>query len=211
MTSQPHSVQPPPIAVWLIRLFALTEEAESILGDLLEEFSLLASKSGVSTARNWYWRQTIKGVPSLAGFAFRTAPWMPVTGVVAGLVLRFLVGRLVGYVTFAFLHRYGEFMEHHHFTVYLFFNVEHLIAFLLIGLIVALVAREREMVTTATLALIFAASVVVGSTYGTIRYGIDPIFWRLTCYLVDLSVIVVAGAIVRTHRLAPNLGPPPSD
>ena len=122
-------------------------------------------------------------------------------------MLRFLVGRLLGYVTFPVVHRYGAFFEHHHFTLYLFFNVEHLITFLLIGLIVALVAREREMVTTATVALIFAASVVAGSTYGAIRYGIEPIFWRLTCYIVDLFVIVVAGAIVRTHRLASKSPP----
>lgn len=38
MTFQPQSVQPPRIAVWLIRLFAVGEEAESMLGDLLEEF-----------------------------------------------------------------------------------------------------------------------------------------------------------------------------
>jgi hypothetical protein len=200
MTSQPHSVQPPHIAVWLIRLFAAGEEAESILGDLLEEFSLLTSKSGVSRARHWYWRQTIKTVPRLVGFGFRTAPRMTVIAAVLGLVLRFLVGRLAGYVTFAVLHRYGVLFEHH-FNVYLLFNIEHLTTFLLIGLIVAFVAREREMVTTATVALIFAASVVVGSMYGAIRYGIDPIFWRLTCYLFDLLVIVVAGAIVRTHRL----------
>jgi peptidoglycan/LPS O-acetylase OafA/YrhL len=102
------------------------------------------------------------------------------------------------------------FFEHHPFAVYLFFNVEHLIRFLLIGLIVALVAREREMVTTATVALIFAVSAVVGSTYGVIRYGIDPNLWRLTCYLVDLLVIVVAGAIVRTHRLVPTSPPSPA-
>jgi hypothetical protein len=106
MTSQLDSVQPPLIAVWLIRLFAFAEGAESILGDLLEEFSLLASKSGVSTARNWYWRQTIKTVPRLAGFAFRTAPWAIVTAVVGGLVLRFLVGRLAGYMTFPVIHRH---------------------------------------------------------------------------------------------------------
>ncbi|HKV78900.1 MAG TPA: permease prefix domain 2-containing transporter [Candidatus Sulfotelmatobacter sp.] len=207
MTSQPHSVEPPAFSVWLIRFFALADKAESILGDLLEEFSLLASKSGVSTARNWYWRQTIKTVPRLAGFAFRTAPWMIVTAVVGALALRFLVGRLAGYVTFPVIHRYGVFFEDHHFAVYLLFNAEHLIRFMLIGLIVALIAREREMVTTATVALIFAASAVVGSTYGAIRYGIDPVFWRLTCYLVDLFVIVVAGAIVRTRRLAPKSSP----
>jgi len=64
-----------------------------------------------------------------------------------------------------FFTRYGVFFEHH-FNVYLFFNIEHLISSLLIGSIVAFVARERELVTTAALALIFAASVVAGSIYG---------------------------------------------
>lgn len=157
-------------------------------------------------ARKWYWRQTIKTVPRLAGFAFRTAPGMIVTAAVGGLVLRFIAGRLM-YVTFAMLHRYGVFFAQHHVSGYLLYNVELLLRFLLIGLIVALVAREREMVATAAVALTFAVSVVVGSTYEAIRYGIDPIFWRLTSYLVDLSVIVVAGAIVRTHRLASKSRP----
>jgi hypothetical protein len=51
MTSQSQFVQPPRFAVWLLTLFALDDEAESILGDLLEEFSLLASKLGVPFAR----------------------------------------------------------------------------------------------------------------------------------------------------------------
>lgn len=207
MTSQSHFVEPPRIAVWLISLLAVADEAESILGDLLEEFSVLAPKSGVPAARRWYWRQTIKTVPRLAGLALRSAPWMTSAAVIGGLVLRFLLGRLVGYVTFAVLHRDGVLFEHHHFTVYLLFNVEHLITFLLIGLIVALVAREREIVTTATVALVFAALVVVGSMYGAIRHGIEPIFWRLTCYLIDLVAIVVAGAIVRSYRLAPKSPP----
>jgi hypothetical protein len=139
MTSQPHSVPPPHIAVWLIRLFALGEESESILGDLLEEFSLLTSQSGVSMARHWYCRQTIKTVPRLVGFAFRTAPWMIVIAIVGGFVLRLLVGRLVGHVTLAVVHRYGVLFEHP-FNIYLFVNIEHLITFPLIGLIVAFLA-----------------------------------------------------------------------
>lgn len=206
MTSQLHSVQPPVIAVWLIRLLAVADEAESILGDLLEEFSLLACKSGVPTARKWYWRQTIMTVPRLAGLAVRSAPWTTFTALMGGLVLRFLVGRLVGYVIFATLQRYGALFEHR-FTTYLFFNIEHLIPFLLIGLIVAVVAREREIVITTILAFVFGASVILGSAYAAIRYGIDPVFWRLTCYLADLPVIVVAGAIVRTHRMLPQSRP----
>jgi hypothetical protein len=202
MTSQPQFVQPPRIAVCLISLVALAEEAEVILGDLLEEFSLLASKSGVPTARAWYWRQTIKTVPRLAGCALRTAPWIVVTALVVGLVMRLIVGWSLEYAEFAVAHRYGVFFESHHFTIYLLFNVEHLITFLLTGLIIAFVAREREMVTTATLALIFAALAVAGSTYGAIRYGVEPFLWRLTCFLADLFMIVIAGAIVRAHRFA---------
>jgi hypothetical protein len=95
MTSKPYLIQPPRIAVWLLNLFALTEGAESILGDLLEEFSLLVSKSGASSARRWYWRQTIKTVPQLAGVGFRTAPWMTTAAVIGGFLLRKLLAPLV--------------------------------------------------------------------------------------------------------------------
>jgi hypothetical protein len=211
MTSQPHFVQPPRIAVWLISLFALAAEAESILGDLLEEFSVLASKSGMPSARNWYWRQTIKTVPRLAGFGFRTAPWITVAAVVGGFLLRKLVAPLVGSVTFAVLERYQVFFEHH-FSAYLFFastglDIEHLVTFLLIGFIVAFAASEREIVATTTLALIFTAMAIVASVYVVIRSGYDASLWRLTWYFADSFVIVVAGAIVRTHRLAARSRP----
>jgi hypothetical protein len=211
MTSQPNFVQPPRIAVWLINLFALAEEAESILGDLLEEFSLLAEKSGAPSARNWYWRQTIKTVPRLAGLGFRTAPSITAAAVVGGFLLRKLVAALVGSVTFAVLEKYQVFFEHH-LSAYLFFastglDIEHLITFLLIGFIVAFVARQREMVATIVLALIWGTMAVVGSRYAAIRSGNDALLWRLTWYFADSFVIVVAGAIVRMNRLATKSRP----
>ena len=203
MTSHPNSVQPPRIAVWLINLFAFGEEGESILGDLLEEFSLLATKSGASTARNWYWRQTVKTVPRLAGFAFRDAPWIITASLVIGLFVRELVGHSFEYATIPVVRTYWPLFEHP-YNAYVLFNIEHLITFLLTGLIVAFIAREREMVVTATLALIFGAMVVAGSVYAAIRFGLDPTPWRLTCYLIDLFAIIAAGAVIRTHRLAPK-------
>jgi hypothetical protein len=210
MASQPHFVQPPRIAVWLISLFALSEEAESILGDLLEEFNLLASTSGVLSARNWYWRQTIKTVPRLAGIGFRTAPLVTLTAVAGGFLLRRLVAPLVEPPIFAVLERYRVF--EHHFGTYMFFastgiDIGHLITFLLIGFVVAFVARQREMVATTTLALIFAAMAIVASVYIWIRFGYDASLWRLTWYFADSFVIVVAGAIVRMHRLAAESRP----
>jgi hypothetical protein len=44
-------VQPPRLAVWLVNLFTPYEQAESIPGDLFEEFSAVAPKSGVASAR----------------------------------------------------------------------------------------------------------------------------------------------------------------
>ena len=206
MTSQPRSPHPPAIAFWLISLFALGEEGESILGDLQEEFSIVAARSGARSARSWYRRQTIKTLPRLANFAFRTAPWMTLAAVVGGILLRKLVAPLIEPTTFAVLYRYEAFFEKH-FGAYLFFSstgldIEHLISFLLIGFVVAFAVRGREMVSTAMLALIFAAMAVIGSTYAAIRSGEGALLWRLAWYFADSAAIVVAGTIVRMRRLA---------
>ena len=109
MTSQSHFVQPPRFAVWLLTLFAPDKEAESILGDLLEEFTLLASKSGVPFARRWYWRQTLKTIFQLAVLGFRTAPWLTAAAVIGGFFLRGVVARLVEPTIFAVIEKYHDF------------------------------------------------------------------------------------------------------
>jgi hypothetical protein len=205
MTSQQYFPQPPRIAVWLLNLFALAAEAESILGDLLEEFSLLASKSGVATARSWYWRQTLRTIPQLAGVGFRTAPWMTAAAVVGGFLLRRLVGHLAESAIFAVVERFLAFFEHH-FSTYMFFastgiDIGQIITFLFIGFVVAFAAREREMVATMALGLIYGAMAVVGSVYVVTRTGDTASLWRLTWFFADAFAIVIAGAVVRTHRL----------
>lgn len=210
MTSQPHFAQPPSVAVWLISLFAGGEEAESILGDLEEEFLLIASQSGVSAsggaAQRWYWRQAIRTVPRLAGLSFRAAPWTTAATVAGGFLLRKLVAPLIDPVTFGVLERYPGFLEYH-FSAYRFFastglDIEHLMTFLLIGFVVALAAKQREMVATGMLALIFGAMALVGSVYAAIQTGNDAFLWRLTWYFADSFAVVAAGVMVRTHRLA---------
>ena len=69
-------VRPPRIAVWLVDLFTPNKQSESIPGDLLEEFSEHASKSGVASARRWYWRQSVKTVARLIATGFLVAPWL---------------------------------------------------------------------------------------------------------------------------------------
>jgi hypothetical protein len=87
MMSQSTLAHPPRIASWLVELFAPTEHAESILGDLLEEFSDLASKSGLASAHRWYWRQSAKTIVHLFGTGLRIAPWSIVGIVLGGFLL----------------------------------------------------------------------------------------------------------------------------
>src|SRR5580704_14470195 len=99
MMSQDSPVQPPRLAAWLLELFVSDKRAESIAGDLVEEFSELASKSGVAAARSWYWRQSGRAIAHLIGNGFRVAPWSTAGTVIGGfLLLRFgllLPGRAI--------------------------------------------------------------------------------------------------------------------
>ena len=210
MKSPSEFTAPPCVAVWLLNLFALEEEGESILGDLLEEFSLLVSKSGIAFARRWYWRQTIKTLPRLAGVGFRSAPLLTTTAIAGGFLLRKLIGPVIGPAIFSVLEWCKVYDRH--FAAYLFFastgiDIAHLLSFLAIGFVVALAAREREMVATITLGSIFAAMAVVAFVYIFSGTGDSTVLWRFPWYTCDSFAIVIAGAVVKTHRLGRAAGP----
>jgi hypothetical protein len=203
MNLQPPSAQPPHSAAWLVSLFAAPGWAEAIEGDLLEEFLILASESGLAFARRWYWRQALKTAIQLARSSFRTAPLKTTAAIVGGFLLRRLLGPLVGPAIFAVLEKYK--VSDHHLGVYMFFastgmDVAHIIVFLFVGIAVALAARGREMLATMTLALIFVAMAVFASVYIVAKTGDAAYLWRLTWYFADPLAIVIAGAIVRRHR-----------
>ena len=206
MTSQPFSDQPPRLAVWLVNLFTIPDDAEAIVGDLLEEFSHLASTSGVVFARRWYWRQALKTIVHLIGTAYRAAPWWTSAGVAGGMLAHRLLWRLVEPTIFAVLVRYQ--IPEHHFNVYVFFastgiDIGFLIVFLFEGCIAAIVAKEREMAAATTLSLIYAAlcgtAVVSWVVQGHFALS------RLTWDFADTFAILIGGAIVRTQRSARHL------
>jgi Fe2+ transport system protein B len=201
---QASFVHPPRIAAWLLDLFAPSEQAESITGDLLEEFSDLASKSGVSVARRWYWRQTVKTIAHLVGIGFRLAPWSTAAAVVGGFLLRGFVSGLPERAIFAVLHRYR--VSENHLGAYVFFAsygiaIGHLlIASMFVGCMVALAAKGREMVATMTLALVLCALIGAALVWVATHGPMDVAWMLWSC--ADPFAIVIGGAIVRTRRSA---------
>jgi hypothetical protein len=202
MKSQPSFVEPPRMANRLVNLFATVEEAESLQGDMVEEFSQLASKSGVALARSWYWRQTWKTVAHLVGTAFRMAPWLTAATVIGGFLLNRLISGLPERAIFAALTRYQVF--EHHFSAYMFFAtygivIGHVAASLFIGCDVALAARGREMVATMTLALVYCA-MTGAAVLMLLATGKTFALWMLPWYVADWLAITIGGLIVRMRR-----------
>jgi hypothetical protein len=213
MTHQ-SGAHPPRIAAWLVDLFTSNEHAESIAGDLLEEFSAVESKSGVESARRWYWRQSAKTIGFLVSTGFRIAPWSTVGAVMGGCVLLWFGSSLPerAIVGFLDLRRHHVMPQHSRLDIYVFWlNTSILIGRLLFGLLigwaVAIVAKEREMVATMTLGFLYGplnTLVLLALIGGRLwaEYG-----WRMVPHLMVLAfgfpfMIVVGGAIVRATRVA---------
>ena len=208
MTSQADFVRPPRIASWLVNLFTPAEETESILGDLHEEFSQLASKSGVAVARSWYWRQTVKTVAHLVGNGFRVAPWSTTAAVVGGFLLMRFVSGLPGKLLSAVTDRYLMFWSTH-FQAYLWvlngMAIAHFTLSMFVGCMVALAAKGREMVAAMTLALVHCALIGAALVWVAMRQPVDVAWILWSCF--DPFAIVVGGAIVRTRRSAAKTVP----
>jgi hypothetical protein len=206
MTSQADFVQPPRVAVWLVNLFAPVEEAESILGDLLEEFTQVASKSGVGFARSWYWRQSVRTVGHLAGTGFRTAPWTAAAAIVVGFLLMRFGLRLSHTAVEAVLDRYQ--VWENHFDAYrpwigVTEGMQHVIVATLVGIIVAVAAKGREMSATMALGLFLSALGVSGAFIGVARTTGDGDYgflWELPWMFASSIAAVVGGAIVRSAK-----------
>lgn len=201
--SQSRFVQPPHIAGWLVSLFTSAEETESILGDLLEEYSHLALKSEVPFARHWYWRQAVKTVAHLIVTGFCVAPWRTIVAAIGGLLLNRFVSGLPDKLLAVVTDRYLMFWSTH-FAAYIWvlngMLIEHVILAMLVGGIVALATKGGEMIATITLALVLCAWISASLVWAVAHLPID-VTWMLWLF-ADPVTIVVGGAIVRTRRSA---------
>lgn len=203
MTRPLSSKKPPRLAVWAVNLFAPTDQAESILGDLHEEFSQVGSKSGSYVARSWYWHQSLWTIAHLAGGGFRGAPWSTAATVIAGfLLLRFAHGlpdELLTVVTDKYLMYWSN-----HFQAYLWvlkgLPLEYLMGSLFTGCVVGLAAKGREMIATMTQALILCAMSAAGAVWLLAQTGDASFFWNLPWFFTDPAAIVIGGVIARKLR-----------
>jgi hypothetical protein len=201
MTSPASFVQPPHIATYLVNLFTPAEETESIPGDLLEEYSQLASQSEVAFARSWYWRQTRTTIAHLIVAQLQNAPWSTAALVAGGFFLWRMTSTLPERAIFAVLERYSVF--DHHFSAYAFFastgiSLGRIVAAVLVGCVVGWAAKGKEMAATMMLSLVgslCAVSVLLLVAWGRLTF-LHTLPWQFA----EWAAIVVGGAIVRTCR-----------
>lgn len=201
------SFRPPLIASWLIDLFATPEQAESVLGDLLEEFSDLASKSGVAFARRWYWWQSVRTIAHLFGAEFRGGPQWAIASVVVGFF--FLQSFFTGFFEWAML---ANFRAQNVFTwseapAYFIrmrngLLVGDLIVSLFIGCIVSAAAKGREMVTAITLGLILGACGMVLFLVWSASHQYALLLLPILTTFAASLLIILSGGIVRQIRVA---------
>ena len=209
--SEASLVQPPRIALWLIDLFTPDRQAESIPGDLLEEFSLLASKSGVASARSWYWRQSARTIVHLVGAGFRAAPWLMACVLVAGFLLFGFANQLPDKVIAAVTNRRLAYYQEH-FNAYMFWMgdgilIGRVIVSMFVGCLVALAAKGREMVATVTLGLVLDVGLlldVLGYLPWVAKHWPDYGFQLpfLMARFASSIAIIIGGGIVRKSRSA---------
>lgn len=203
--TQPDLMQPPPVAAWLVCLFSPAEEAESVLGDLAEEFSGLAAASGAAFARKWYWRQAVRTVGHLAATAFTLAPWLTALAVIGGyLLIRFAVPLPLNGII-RVLNRYRLY-ESHPGAYLLWFTwgglLVRLILLTFIGGLMAIAVKGRELTVTMTLALAEMFLWVVAFFFVLARTGRASLLVALPHLSGSCVALVLGGVFVRIRRSA---------
>lgn len=200
--------QPPPMAVWLLLLFTPAEQTESMLGDLLEEFSTLVMTSGGGFARRWYWRQTVHTIQHSCLGALRGAPFLMLVTVAAGLWS-------IGFATTLWQHAIRTFLDargiyQSHPDAYLFWSklplhLGRLMICGLVGCLAALVARRREMqvatvLSLAQMAMFFvAATAVIARGEAWFQQWFVVMFkWNSLCAIGT----IIGGLVVKVCRVS---------
>lgn len=207
MNSGESALEPSRLAIWLIVLFGPGEQGQAVLGDLLEEYSVLRKQRGVPAARRWFWGQTLRTAGYLIGSEFRSAPFTIAAAAIGGFLVRWYVSRslnpTITTAIDAVLHRYHVYELDPH--AYIFWTIhimyaDRFLVNLFIGLIVGMALKEREMAGTIALAVLGDVLAIQAMLTATVRTA-DTGYLRTLPWSFAFSVAVIAGgAIVRTRR-----------
>jgi hypothetical protein len=207
VTNVSASARPPRPAAWLVERFASADHAEALLGDLSEEFSDIASKSGVVCARQWYWRQAAKSIAHLAGAGFRFAPQSLTGAVLLGFALRWFGSNLPERSVIAILRAQRPYSDLH-YDLYVWLvtwgiPIAGVLEMTLIGCVVAAVVKGREIVATVVLGVV--SSVAVGLLLFLRAPDLPlPVPWNflLLQSFEDWMGFVLGGFLIRKIRSA---------
>jgi len=207
-------VQPPRIAVWLVGLFILEEQTGVQQQILDERFSDMASRYGTGRVRRWYWSQSVKTIAGLFARGFRTAPWLIVITTLSGaFLLQFVTGNLQRVIMefLSLLNHHvmpyydSKRLASHLFWMYYTVFVGSLLASLIIGSFVAMVAKRREMIATMTLSFVsLIMTVTIFWESAAMHNRVDPhLFPKIIIDQLGASfLIVIGGIIIRETRSA---------
>jgi hypothetical protein len=166
-----HAPPPPQLTSWLLDLFVPTGRADSIVGDLLEEFTQRAAHSGRGVARRWYRGQVLRSIVHLLVLQLRIAPGATIGAVLGGLALQhysvravdFTVGLLLAHVS---VYRYVGAKA---FWLIYGVGVELILCSLASGWLSAAISKGREMAVGVTLSLVRGTALVPWLIF---------VFWR---------------------------------
>jgi hypothetical protein len=84
---EPGMKEPPKLALRLLNLFVPASEAESIPGDLVEEFQAMAGEKSAGRANRWFWAQVVRSLGAMAWMDARTALRRTAGAVLSGLLV----------------------------------------------------------------------------------------------------------------------------
>jgi hypothetical protein len=184
--------QPPVIAIWLIDLLISEAQKESVKGDLLEEFSDLATRCGESSARSWYWRHSTK---TIARLMFRT-PWVVALALLSGMCVLWNFIDFFGY-KFSYLTPDDLQVRIISKLMWLVFGFS-MVGISSAGWVLAMIARGKELIATILLALVFLLSGVAMASFSHLR-PLPPSVRGLL--MLRAFLIVMAGIAVRQISL----------
>ena len=163
MMSPGSPAQPPLAAAWLVELFASPQEADGLLGDLAEDFSAAMVRDGETGARRHYRRHAWHTVWDLAVVQWRTRPWWSAAIAATGLILVIL---FTGPISLAARTLVGRYPVYDYVPPSVFSEIVVLLPSLLIGFLIALLARTIGL-RPMSAALVFVVAIAIWNAVDT--------------------------------------------